>query len=155
MIRLFIPDSTEEWRQGRQLVEEYARSLEVDLSFQDFQEELRSLPQVYGPPEGAFLIAEEDGECLGCVALRRFTHEICEMKRLYVKPEQRGRGIGRILATAVINEAIQLGYKRMVLDTLATMYEAHGLYRSLGFQPTAPYRYNPVPGSVFLELPLR
>jgi ribosomal protein S18 acetylase RimI-like enzyme len=152
-IRIVRPDSPELWTAARRLVEEYAASLDVDLSFQDFDLELASLPRQYGPPDGAFLLAERDGTLLGCVALRKW-QDACEMKRLYVRPEGRGLGVGRLLAGSIIDEARRRGYERMVLDTLPSMTRAQGLYAALGFRPAPPYRYNPVPGTTFMELKL-
>ena len=129
----------------RGFLREYAESLELDLSFQDFEAELAD-------PLGFYelvLLAED-----GCVALRRIDELSCEMKRLYVRPVGRGSGLGRRLAEAVISEARQRGYSRMLLDTLPQMAAAQALYRSLGFRDTEPYRHNPVPGAVFLELRL-
>ena len=135
----------------RRLFREYAASLSIDLEFQGFSAELAGLPGAYGPPEGVIMLAEVDGRCVGCVALRRLEEGICEMKRLYVAPDGRGHGLGRRLAEAIIVRAIELGYKKMRLDTLNTMTEARQLYTSLGFTPTEPYCYNPMPGAEYYE----
>ena len=100
-------------------------------------------------------MAEQDGLYIGCVALRRIAQDTCEMKRLYVSPNGRGQGVGRALAGGIISEARRLGYARMLLDTLPAMREAHSLYAALGFKPIPAYRYNPVPGTTFMELRLR
>ncbi len=154
-IRLTQPQSEEDWRQARQLIEEYAASLNLDLSFQNFAHELEHLTSEYAPPTGAFLLAEEKGVYLGCVGVRQFSDGIGEIKRLYVIPSARGRGVGRLLAEGVVAAAKQIGYTRLLLDTLPSMKEAQSLYVSLGFKPTAAYRFNPVPGTAFLELELR
>ena len=139
---------------ARKLFREYADALGIDLGFQDWERELRDLPGAYAPPRGALFLAEKGAAALGCVALRPLDPPICEMKRLYVRPEGRGLGLGRRLALHVIAEALRLGYARMRLDTLPSMAEAQSLYRDLGFREIPPYRYNPVPGTLFLELDL-
>jgi putative acetyltransferase len=138
----------------RELFEEYAGSLPVDLSFQGFEQELRGLPGEYAPPRGRLLLALDGEAAAGCVALRPLGGDACEMKRLYVRAAWRGSGLGRLLARTVIGDARAIGYGRMRLDTLPAMGAARGLYRALGFRPIAPYRHNPVPGAAFLELPL-
>ena len=132
------------------LFREYAASLGVDLSFQRFEEELASLPGDYAPPHGRLLLAGE----LGCVALRPFEGEICEMKRLYVRPAARGTGLGRALVQRVIDEACAIGYRRMRLDTLPSMIEAAAMYRAFGFREIEAYRFNPVEGTKCFELEL-
>jgi GNAT superfamily N-acetyltransferase len=153
-IRLAAAESADEWAAARRLVEEYAASLDVDLGFQDFESEVRHLPREYGPPQGVFFLAARGDEWLGCVGLRRIDESVCEMKRLYVAPAGRGQGLGRSLAEAIIGRAKDLGYERMVLDTLPFMKDAQALYASLGFVPIPAYRFNPIAGSAFLELKL-
>ena len=138
----------------RKRFEEYARSLGFDLGFQDFAAELENLPGDYAPPRGCILLANREQRIVGCVALRRWDETICEMKRLYVIPDARGKGIGRQLAGAIIARAKGLGYKRMRLDTLTSMQAANRLYASLGFCPIAAYRYNPLAGAQFYEVSL-
>ena len=138
----------------RELFLEYARSLNFSLCFQGFDQELASLPGDYAPPAGRLLLAEFYGRRAGCVAMHRLEEGICEMKRLYVQPEFRGMGLGRMLAEAIVREAKNTGYQKMRLDSLTSLKEAAALYRSLGFVEIPPYRYNPLPGAVFLELVL-
>lgn len=154
-MRTLAPRSQAHWRQARLLIEEYAASLGVDLSFQNFGRELEHLADEYAAPAGAFLLAEHDGAWLGCVGLRRFADGVGEIKRLYVRPAARGRGVGRLLAEGVVAAARKIGYARLLLDTLPSMKEAQSLYTSLGFKPIPPYRFNPVEGTAYLELQLR
>jgi putative acetyltransferase len=144
----------EDLDEARRLFEEYAASLGFDLGFQDFDRELRELPGEYVPPRGALLLARLGARTVGCVAVRPLAGDACEMKRLYVRPGQRGSGAGRALAEAAIRVARELGYARMRLDTVPSMEAARALYADLGFHEIAPYRHNPVPGTAFLELDL-
>jgi GNAT superfamily N-acetyltransferase len=134
----------------RAMLREYAEWLQVDLCFQNFDQELAGLPGDYASPRGCLLVAEG----AGCVALRRIDDEICEMKRLYVRPVHRGSGLGRRLILAIIEHAREIGYVKMRLDTMPKMNSAQALYESFGFRDIPAYRYNPEPGARFLELDL-
>jgi carbonic anhydrase len=155
MVRLIQAHVVEHVAQARELFKEYAASLGVDLCFQDFEHELAELPGDYAPPSGRLLMATEGARVAGCVALRKIDDETCEMKRLYVRPRLRGKGVGKALVNAILSEARAIGYQRMRLDTLPDMKQAIALYRSLGFRPIPAYRHNPVVGALFLELSLK
>lgn len=132
----------------------YAQSLGFELCFQNFSEELAALPGVYAPPGGRLFLGLVEGEPAGCVALRKLDDAVCEMKRMYVKPEFRAFGLGRRLAHQVITASREAGYRAMRLDTIRTMEAAIGLYRSLGFRSISPYYANPIEGAEYMELTL-
>ena len=139
----------------RELFSEYAQSLGFSLCFQSFDTELTNLPGDYAPPSGCLLLLTVNLIPAGCVALHRIASEICEMKRLYVRPQFRAKGLGRLLAERVIEEARHIGYRKIRLDTVApVMAAAVSMYRNLGFQEIAPYRPNPIEGTLYLELAL-
>jgi putative acetyltransferase len=141
--------------QARELFLEYAQSLGFSLCFQNFDKELAGLPGDYAPPEGRLLLAEGDGQLAACVALHKLAPGVCEMKRLYLRPQFRGKGFGRALAERIIAEARQIGYQRMLLDTVEpVMKDAVAMYRKLGFKEIAPYRPNPIGGAMYMELEL-
>ena len=139
----------------RRLFTEYASSLDFDLCFQDFDKELSGLPGPYARPDGRLIVAMDGGKAAGCVALRKLEEGVCEMKRLYVKPDHRGKGIGRKLVNAILDEAKKIGYAKMRLDTISSMSEAIELYESVGFHEIEAYRPNPIEGAVFFELDLK
>ena len=148
--------SAEDIMEIRQLLRAYEAWLRTDLCFQNFESELAGLPGSYAPPSGRLLIAMSatGPRSAGCVALRPFDKSVCEMKRLFVRADFRGTGLGRRLALAILDEARAIGYRKMRLDTLPQQREAHQLYASLGFREIEPYRPNPIAGSLFLELDL-
>jgi ribosomal protein S18 acetylase RimI-like enzyme len=139
--------------QARELFLEYAQSLGFSLCFQGFDKELASLPGDYAPPAGRLLLAEFEGQLAGCVALHQLEHAICEMKRLYLRPQFRGKGLGRTLADRIIREARHIGYQHIRLDTVEpVMKDAVALYRKIGFYEIPPYCANPIPGALYMEL---
>jgi GNAT superfamily N-acetyltransferase len=140
---------------ARDLFREYEAWIQVDLCFQSFEKELAGLPGSYAAPEGRLLLVFDDGRLAGGVALRKIGEGVCEMKRLFVRPEFHGKGLGHQLIDQVVKEAREIGYQRMRLDTLPPrMNKAIALYRRLGFKEIEPYYDNPVPGALFMELPL-
>jgi GNAT superfamily N-acetyltransferase len=160
--------TADDWQAARRLIQAYADGLGVDLSFQGFEREVADLARIYGPPRGRLLLAwarayergaadadaRKRAEPIGCVAIRPLGASAAELKRLYVEPRARGRDVGRTLTASAIEAARGIGYRVLKLDTLPSMRAAHALYASLGFAPTAPYTFNPVPGAEFLELAL-
>ena len=143
---------------ARELFGEYARSLQIDLAFQDFEAELAALPGEYAPPGGALLLAFADDTLAGCGAMRPLPDvdhaNACEMKRLFVRPAFRGFGLGRVMAQALIDRAASAGYSSMLLDTLDDMASARALYASLGFEEVAPYYFNPIAGAHYMKVQL-
>jgi len=141
--------------QARELFLEYAKSLGFSLCFQNFDQELANLPGDYAPPEGRLFLVDYRGQPAGCVAVHKLSAEICEMKRLYLRPQFRGKGLGRALADRIISEAREIGYRRMRLDTVEpVMKDAVAMYRKIGFREIAPYCANPNEGALYLELQL-
>ena len=152
LLQATLPEHIE---QARQLFVEYGSSLGFSLCFQSFDEELKDLPGAYGPPSGRLLLARYTDHAAGCVALRKLEAGICEMKRLYLRPQFRGKGLGRALADHIIAEAHQIGYQRMRLDTVEpVMKDAVAMYRRIGFREIAPYCKNPIAGALYMELQL-
>lgn len=152
VLKIFLSDATK-IPQARELFLEYAQSLGFSLCFQSFDKELATLPGHYAPPDGRLLLAECDGQLAGCIALHKLEDRVCEMKRLYLRPQFRGKGLGRTLVDRIIAEARQIGYSRMRLDTVEpVMKDAVGLYRKIGFREIAPYCDNPIAGALYMEL---
>jgi ribosomal protein S18 acetylase RimI-like enzyme len=154
MIQILSAQKEIHYQKVRELFQQYADSLDFDLEFQGFSLELATLPGNYAPPQGCILLAEDSGEIVGCVALRPLEGNICEMKRLFVESDYRGRGIGRMLACSVIDRARGIGYAKMRLDTIATMEAARTLYYSLEFKNIQAYCHNPLKDSSYMELEL-
>ena len=150
LLQATLPEHIE---QVRSLFLEYGRSLGFSLCFQSFDEELKGLPGAYGPPSGRLLLARYADHAAGCIALRKLDAGICEMKRLYVRPDDRGHGLGRMLVERLIAEARAIGYERMRLDTIAAaMKDAVVLYRRMGFKEIAPYSKVPIESALWMEL---
>jgi putative acetyltransferase len=154
-LKLIQAESPPQIAQARELFLEYAQSLGFSLCFQNFDKELAELPGDYAPPEGRLLLAECEGQLAACVALHNLEAGTSEMKRLYLRPQFRSKGLGRELAERIIAEARQIGYQRMRLDTVEpVMKDAVALYRKLGFKEIPPYRPNPIAGALYMELEL-
>jgi putative acetyltransferase len=154
-VEIIHADSVEYAERVRTLFREYAETLGFSLCFQGFDEELNGLPGKYSRPEGRLLVARLDDKDVGCVAVQALSPGICEMKRLYLRPAFRRGGVGRLLAEAAIREATAASYQAMRLDTIEPlMSPAVALYRTLGFREIAPYRLNPIPGALYMELAL-
>ncbi|MDQ3665158.1 MAG: GNAT family N-acetyltransferase [Acidobacteriota bacterium] len=154
-VNIVQAQSSEDIDRTRELFVEYASSLGIDLCFQNFEKELAELPGEYVPPTGRLFLAFDEDQISGCIALRGLGQRACELKRLYVRPEFRGKGLGRELTQAVIDTAREIGYDRVRLDTLpGKMDRAIAMYRSLGFREIEAYCHNPVPGATFMELSL-
>ena len=148
-------ETPEQLEDARELFLEYAKSLGFSLCFQNFDQELATLPGDYAPPDGRLLLATYNENPAGCVALHKIDGVGCEMKRLYVRPQFRGKGLGSYFAQRIVAEARQIGYKKLRLDTVEpVMTTAVAMYRKLGFREIAPYRSNPMPGALYMELDL-
>lgn len=154
-MKLIQATSEADVHEVRKLFEEYHEWLGLNLCFQNFEGELASLPGDYAPPDGRLILATENYEVAGCIALRKLNDGICEMKRLYVRPTFRGTGLGLLLATSLIETAREIGYQKMRLDTLpGKMDRAIAMYQRLGFKNIDPYYFNPVENAAFMELEL-
>jgi putative acetyltransferase len=154
MVKFLPIKSEEDLYNVQELFKDYASSLDFKLDFQNFERELAELPGDFTLPNGYLLLAKVKNQIVGCVALRKLTKDVCEMKRLYVRPKFRKKGIGRGISIEIIEKARNIGYKLMRLDTIPSMKEAIALYSSLGFKYIKPYRYNPIQGAIFMELKL-
>lgn len=157
-IQLITPETAEDWQETRLVLRDYANSLDVDLCFQGFEEELAMLPGAYAQPQGLMLLAVVDGAVAGSGAFRPLPDadypNACEMKRLFVRPAFRRFGLGRLMAQALMDRATEAGYSSMLLDTLDDMEAARGLYESLGFVEVPPFYFNPIPGAHYLKAEL-
>lgn len=153
--RIHSAESASQIESVRELFLEYARSLSFNLCFQSFEQELARLPGDYAPPDGRLLLLSREDSAAGCVALHKLDAGTCEMKRLYVRPEFRGLGLGKVLAERVIADARGVGYRKLRLDTVEpVMKTAVAMYRNLGFREIEPYRANPIEGALYMELQL-
>jgi GNAT superfamily N-acetyltransferase len=152
MIEISTATTPEDFQQARQLIREYEAWLGLDLEFQGFQQEMEALERMYGPPGGSMLLAQADGEPVGCVGLRDLGGGVCEMKRMFVRPAHHGGGVGSRLMAAFMETAGRLGYRSVRLDTIPRLEGAFRLYRKAGFREIEPYRYNPDPEAVFMAL---
>ena len=150
----YIKYTLEELEEVREIFIEYADFLQVDLCFQDFEQELQTLHKVYLPPLGCIILAKQDNQVMGCIALKPIAEGVCEMKRLYVRPAARGNAIGKQLVEELIDFAKKAGYKSMKLDTISSLKDAIKLYRSKGFAETEAYVYNPLSEVLYFELKL-
>ncbi len=157
-VDFFTPSTTEELQATHDIFVEYAQNLGIDLCFQDFEEELASLPGEYAPPRGGLLLMNVAGVLAGCCALRPADAvdyaNAAEMKRLYVRPHFRGLGLGRNLAEAILDQAVQMGYSCVLLDTLDEMEAARAMYQDMGFEEISPYYHNPHAGAHYLKIDL-
>ena len=154
MIYLQEVKSTEEYNIAAQLFKEYATQLKVDLSFQNFEQELLDIKIQYARPKGIIYLAYDKDEPVGCFGIRAFENDTCELKRMYLKAEMRGKGVGKLLLEKSIAAGKELGYLRMRLDTLPSMQSAIGLYQKMGFYEIEPYRFNPIEGTKYFEIKL-
>jgi ribosomal protein S18 acetylase RimI-like enzyme len=155
MVKITEANTEEFIERAKELIREYAQSLQFDLKFQDFDKEMEDFPGQYASPTGCLYIALDENQPIGCVALRDLGQGICEMKRLYVKQLFRGQKVGKLLAEIAIKAAKDMGYDYMRLDTVPSMKQANMLYKVLGFKNIVPYRFNPIEGATFFELNLK
>ncbi|MEW5925453.1 MAG: GNAT family N-acetyltransferase [Candidatus Zixiibacteriota bacterium] len=154
MINIYESYDNDSLEAAKKLIEEYTEFLGFDLNFQDFAEEMAEFPGKYAPPEGCLLLAKVNGRVAGCIALRKIDNAACEMKRLFVRSEFRGRGVGRMLVEELLTRAREKGYRAMRLDTVPQLDSANALYEKIGFKDIEPYYHNPIPGARFMEITL-
>lgn len=150
-IKFHIAETTADFEKGKQLFADYAASLNIDLSFQDFSKELETISQQYHSPQGGLILVSQGVAYIGCAGIRKLEHNIAELKRMYINPDYRGLKIGTRLLERSVGLAKQLGYTKIRLDTLAAMVQAQALYRSFGFYEIPAYRFNPLPGTIYME----
>jgi putative acetyltransferase len=154
-MRIVEANTQQDIEHARTLFQEYASGVGISLCFQNFDHELENLPGDYAPPDGRLLLAFDEGQIMGCIALRKLEPGVCEMKRLFVRPQYRGTGLGKILVQSIIDKAHQLGYTHMRLDTMpGRMDKAIALYHSIGFVEIDPYYKSPVEDAKFMQLEL-
>jgi len=153
-IRINYAKSTKDFDKTKILFMEYAESLDFSLSFQNFEDEIECVPGKYQKPDGCIILAWEKLDCIGCVCMRPLNDTSCEIKRLYVKPTFRGRGLGQLMTRKIIRYSKERNYTKILLDTITSMKTAIKIYKSLGFVETEPYYNNPLPDVVFFELNL-
>jgi putative acetyltransferase len=146
-----IANTKHEFNEGRNLFQQYANSLDIDLCFQDFSNELKMIEKQYNRPKGALLLAYKNNVAIGCIAIREFDKDTAELKRMFVQTKYRGYKIGMKLLKLAIDIAKELDYKKIRLDTLPTMKQAQNLYSAFGFYEIPPYRFNPIKGTIFME----
>ncbi len=154
MLKCIQAASSDELAQARELFLEYAATPGIGVCFKGFEEEVQGLPGDYAPPEGRLLLSYVNGQAAGCVALRKIEPGVCEIRRLYVRPQFRGQQLGRELADAIITQAREAGYHTARLGTLPVMKEAIALYQSLGFRRVAPYKATALDEAIYMEKPL-
>ncbi|MBO9620404.1 MAG: GNAT family N-acetyltransferase [Niabella sp.] len=154
-LQFLIAASASDFNAGRQLFRAYAQSLDFDLSFQDFEKELTSIGAQYGAPEGALVLGFDGTMPVACAGVRRWDDKTAELKRMYIDPVYRGQKLGARLIAIALETALQLGYERMVLDSVSSMKAAIHLYESFGFRKIEPYRFNPFDDAVFMGKQLK
>lgn len=154
-MKIVTARTPEHYQKAIGLFSEYARGLGIDLSFQNFEKELETIPQMYGPPEGELFLIENEDDFIGCAAIRKLSHTTCELKRMYIQPQCRGLKLGEQLMDVALQTAVKLGYEYMKLDSLRRLTPALKLYQKYGFQEIEPYNFNPEDDVVYFERKLK